>query len=816
MANKQTLPNMVDTKKTFVQGQSSPKLPSFDYRSGMRDIAGAMEQTNDFLNEYQKMKFEQFQAGLQNIELQQIHEMQDATDPCQLEEINKKYEKAYASQYKNDFWGDSYYQSRYYENWKARHTENQQKVYFQKQHDFSAIQATATLNELSNTIALTNSPEEVYSLLRNGEAMLANSKHLTAQDKFKLMSDFYKQSVGNLYSSNPNKAVAWLNYAGNAYDKYGVNSSEIIRKAEDYNLQKARLELSIAKEQKKILDSIEQDKKDAAISDAYSLLVKQKIGEDVSRDDLDNAAMNLVDLGYGKEANEFFKAYNPSSKSETAKQRAIENIGTRINNLSNLSGEERIAEENRIKEDIRKNRNLGYINDSLNETWLENLSGTGKKFDISYFTQKAKTEGLSKDDLDELDTAVANEFITATSKNAVIDINDRFKNISQYTNQIYQGEIYSEEQIDGLDITDKERVDLKKELKERRTSLGFDTPDTEKFYSLMNKGDYNKASSIYKTLPQSKKEKAVKYAQDIIKQKQNENYAKAYDLVWEGNLNRADINQLLGNKYITVEQANSLGEQLIKYKSDIISNSVSGVASDIINGKITTQEQLDKRFIDLPVSDSTDNNYKQLLSLLNEKNKPYEQILNSAFVIVDGSVKKDVFGSYNPKGLANAQQLKNVLLSAYNEILSSNNPNKLQILQQQFSTENILKLSQMFRVTFDEAFTYNIPKSYSAEEAVADWKQGNLGLLSEYAEETPAEPIDETPAEEDRTISSRIKEGLTDLKDTATKGWNWIKAQFGDNDLSRDVEKSMDNVDETGGLSTIRKEDLPKIDFSEA
>ena len=646
--------------------------------------------------------------------------------------------------------------------------------------------------------------------------MLANSKHLTAQDKFKLMSDFYKQSVGNLYSSNPNKAVAWLNYAGNAYDKYGVNSSEIIRKAEDYNLQKSKLELSIAKEQKKILDSIEQDKKDAAISDAYSLLVKQRIGENISRDDLDNAAMSLVDLGYGKEANEFFKAYNPSSKSETDKQRAIENIGTRINNLPNLSGEERIAEENRIKEDIRKNRNLGYISDSLNETWLENLSGTGKKFDISYFIQKAKTEGLSKDDLDELDTAVANEFITATSKNAVIDINDRFKNISQYTNQIYQGEIYSEEQIDGLDITDKERVDLKKELKERRTSLGFDTPDTEKFYSLMNKGDYNKASSIYKTLPQSKKEKAVKYAQDIIKQKQNENYAKAYDLVWEGNLNRADINQLLGNKYITVEQANSLGEQLIKYKSDIISNSVSGVASDIINGKITTQEQLDKRFIDLPVSDSTDTNYKQLLSLLNEKNKPYEQILNSAFVIVDGSVKKDVFGSYNPKGLANAQQLKNVLLSAYNEILSSNNPNKLQILQQQFSTENILKLSQMFRVTFDEAFTYNIPKSYSAEEAVADWKQGNLGLLSEYAEETPAEPIDETPTEEDRTISSRIKEGLTDLKDTATKGWDWIKAQFGDNDLSRDVEKSMDNVDETGGLSTIRKEDLPKIDFSEA
>ena len=61
MANKQTLPNMVDTKKTFVQAQPSPKLPAMDYRSGLRDVAGAMEQTNDFLNEYQKMKFEQFQ-----------------------------------------------------------------------------------------------------------------------------------------------------------------------------------------------------------------------------------------------------------------------------------------------------------------------------------------------------------------------------------------------------------------------------------------------------------------------------------------------------------------------------------------------------------------------------------------------------------------------------------------------------------------------------------------------------------------------------------------------------------------------------------
>lgn len=235
-----SLPNTTDTQRTFVKTVDSPKVPAMDYRSGFKDVATAIDNTNKFLDTFSKMKYEGFQADLDRLELEHLHEMQDATDPCQLEQINEKWKKNYDSALKDDFWAKSYYKSQYYKNWQARNQEAQQKLYFAKQHEFAEICATDTLNKMAETASLLSNPNDVEQYIRNGEAMLAQTEHLTAENKYKLMSNFYKDTVSRLYNSDPNKAVAFLNSVGNKYDGYGVSSEEIKKKAEDYNKAKAR------------------------------------------------------------------------------------------------------------------------------------------------------------------------------------------------------------------------------------------------------------------------------------------------------------------------------------------------------------------------------------------------------------------------------------------------------------------------------------------------------------------------------------------------------------------------------------------------
>lgn len=230
-----SLPNTTDTQRNFIKTVDTPKVPAMDYRSGFKDVGAAIDNTNKFLGEYSQMKYEGFQADLDRLELEHLHEMQDATDPCELEEINQKWQKNYNTALKDDFWAKSYYKSSFYKKWQDRNHEAQQKIYYAKQHEFAEICATSTLNKMAETASMLDNPADVQQYLVNGEAMLANTKHLTAEAKYKLMTNFYKDTVSRLYESDPNKAVAFLDSVGNKYDAYGVSSEEIRNKAENYN-----------------------------------------------------------------------------------------------------------------------------------------------------------------------------------------------------------------------------------------------------------------------------------------------------------------------------------------------------------------------------------------------------------------------------------------------------------------------------------------------------------------------------------------------------------------------------------------------------
>ena len=280
MAKVPSVPSMIGTEKTMVNGAMSPQVPTIDFRSGFKDVAGVVKQTQEFIQEYTKIKYEDFQSQLQNLELQQLHEMDDASDPCELEEINKKYDRAYKTALGDDVFAKGYYNSRFYQNWQTQHQANQQRKYLQKQHDFTKIQTAATLNEMASTLSLYSNPADIHQVMINAEAMLDNTTHLSAEEKFSLMSSFYQSAVGKIYTNNPNNAVAWLDYAGNSYDKYGLDANEFRVKARNYNEAKQNEAYALQQKEWKV-KKIENDIK---LGKLASLIVTGQAGvEDVKK-----------------------------------------------------------------------------------------------------------------------------------------------------------------------------------------------------------------------------------------------------------------------------------------------------------------------------------------------------------------------------------------------------------------------------------------------------------------------------------------------------------------------------------------------------
>ena len=325
-----SLPQTTDTKKGFIKTVDSPRVPAMDYRSGFKDVAGAIDNTNKFLGEYTKMKYEGFQADLDRLELQHLHEMVDAKDPCELEAINERWNKEYDNALKDDFWAKSYYKSNYYNRWKDRNQEAQQKLYYRKQHEFAEICANSTLNKLSETAAMLDTPEDIAQYLRNGEAMLANTEHLTAENKYKLMTNFYKDTVSKLYNSDPNKAVAWLDYAGESYDQYGLDKEEVRTKAEAYNRARKR---EAEQDYKRSL-ALQKQANDIELG---KLAAKIATGEAGVEDIKQASDAGLFTTNPFKEA-EMYKALNKKEKreSETPNFQSVRQL-VRTNQFDNIS-----------------------------------------------------------------------------------------------------------------------------------------------------------------------------------------------------------------------------------------------------------------------------------------------------------------------------------------------------------------------------------------------------------------------------------------------------------------------------------------------
>lgn len=593
-----SLPNTTDTQRNFIKTVDTPKVPAMDYRSGFKDVGAAIDNTNKFLGEYSQMKYEGFQADLDRLELEHLHEMQDATDPCELEEINQKWQKNYNTALKDDFWAKSYYKSSFYKKWQDRNHEAQQKIYYAKQHEFAEICATSTLNKMAETASMLDNPADVQQYLVNGEAMLANTKHLTAEAKYKLMTNFYKDTVSRLYESDPNKAVAFLDSVGNKYDAYGVSSEEIKTKAANYYK---------AKERERLADIARAQRMEEKANKALTTQLKARILQNPEQaESIINEAANTNDAvyvgvadwyrkGLGKDTN---KARSPLSQeitSELVSGKTPEEVYKSHPELVNDS-DARTALKAAIdipkklspseKEDIIKqvkaeiasldteDKFYDYIAEPekltrANVYASEALKNVGKQYGYgeNNVVDSLKTDILNArtlDDVEKLRGNIATSGLSAKDKNTLLEkANTRENNIRTRLSG-EESKAYREET--------RENKRREKEFKQASNEA------EDSLYSYENQGSdkyFSEAQKVWEKLsPEAKRRVRATYTRlakdekkedkDLLKQSQQLRYNELNTMRREGTLTQDLIDEEAEKENISSKQADKLSENLWK------------------------------------------------------------------------------------------------------------------------------------------------------------------------------------------------------------------------------------------------------------
>ena len=730
MANKQSLPTMNETKGSFVNTSAMGNVVAPEYKEQKwSTVARIGEGIVGVSNAFKNMKHTEMMAKLDNLAQQNLHKLGDATDPSQLPDLINEANQSYDDLFKDDPYGKSFYESDLYNTFKLKNDANIEKTVTALNHKFSSIQAIKTGNEISSDIALMSDPERMTKALAMYEKQL-DGLELTAEEKFKIMTDVTKDSFGKVFTNSPNNAVAWFDYSNGAYNKYGIDGAEIKEKAKQKDLQQFKLEQYYKNQKIKEEDREKKQKKEAAEKRAYDTVLSYKLGNKTAEEvKLEAEALNSE--GYSKEAFTLLSKAFPESKQETQKQITINNIGTRINELSNIQDEVlRDAEIELLEMEIEEASNLNLISKDLEKKWKSKLSPEEKN-DLDYFLEKAETGSLNGDDENDLDDLVAKEKITDTQRSSVLTKNDRNKNIAQYHNAILKDEITTPEQIDGLEgVNDKQKVTLKEALRKHRTDMGYDNPNVENAYSYLNKGDTKGFFKALKDIPESKRLLLLDKFRDKVQKAQNQNYEKLQVKLADNKLNMNTLEAVYQDRLINFDQYKNLKNESVNRAVKEATTSTAEIYKRIINGEIRTETELDKVYSDVDVN--TPNyliNYNALKSLLDEKSKPYYDILNKAFSTIDGFLKKDALGNNTTAAVKNAETAKRQILYIFTQHMQDDRIT-LDKMREIFSPNNITALAQVYSVDLNDLTeSYkNVGASYDKDEFTATF--GNMDANS--------------------------------------------------------------------------------------
>ena len=804
MANKQALPNgLLSANVGDISSPAPNRVVAPEWKEQKFKIASNLAKGVVGISaSYKDMKHTEMLAKLDNVQQQNLHALGDATDPCQLPELVKQANESYDTMFKDDYYGKSFYESEVYKKFKQSNELKVQQKVQEMNHKFAGIQAVATGNEISSDIALMTDPNRMSGALRTYEAMLSQME-LTADEKFRIMSEVTKSAFGKVLANNPNNAVAWYNASQGAYDKYGVNGADLMDKAKQKNIQNYRLLKSLEDEKRKEEKEARQQAKDDAESSAYSTALNYKLGN-INADDVYLKAKELDSLGFSQEAYTLVSKAFPQNKTETQKQIATQKIGDRINNLGNINDEiTKKAEIELIEMEIEENRNLGYVSDSLYKQWKNSLTSKSKEDILSDIKTKAETGSMNNDDFDFLDDLVASEKITTTQREAIVRKNERNLDIAKYENKILNDNITTHSEIDALDISNEQKVSLKNILNKHRTDMGYDTEYVEDAYRAINSGEYENVLKSLLKIPESKRQPILDKWKAKIQSAQVENYEMLQGLLAEGDITLADVESEYQNRNINFTQYKTLKDTIIANEVNRARTEASEIAQKIINGDIRTQGQLDEVYND--VSTSTPyylTNYNALRALLDDKSKPYWEVLNRAYNTIDNFLKKDAFGNNTTIAIKNSAEAKRQLLLIFNQQMDNKNIT-IDKMMEIFSPDRVTALAQVYAVDFNDlSQAYkDVGQPYNKEafvKALGDIDLNNIQSLdvNQFIK------IQDSDEEQSETKNKSVIEKIGGWIDSVS-GYLKKTTPRKESEKSSDINKAMlevDNIEFDDGL----------------
>lgn len=606
MANKQTLPNTQRFQESYINTNGAPQLPSIDYKSPLRGIAGVIEQTRDFENTYTKLRYEGYQAQGTKLMSDMAHAMEDAKDPCELEDIRRNYESQLNRIGGDDIFGKSYRKSQYFTNFKNEWDLNAEKMYLNRMHAFEEIAATANAQDIANAVSESTNPDDIMSAAFSYEGSLSSIPHLSAEKKYNLMNGMLKTVIGNTAALNPDTADAIVDKYGEQLGTYGIDTADIKAKTDTrrralraearaeanqrrQEIKEAR-ESTLANLKAKIL--MNPNQADQIISEASTiddrLFVglsdwnRKRVGKNNESPYKQQLLSYLSGEGTPQEKIKAFYEENPEALFDSGSRSAIDQY-LQINPKGESSKEEDevLAEARKAAEskenwtkfvddnfiDLASYSNTRTFRDDINKKY----GITTEKYPDTIINRIKSNPEFSQQDIDSMRISVQNDpLLSPAERNKIHDELDKKQNV---LDKREEKEEKAREKTQKEQTTAQKEVDKQNSLRALNEARNATTSSEVDDVIMRNRGvlseaDKGKALAIRNSLRKDEATAQNKTEAQIVKDKHDKNYFDMQSNI--DSLTQAYIDQAADDNMISYSQARSLTKQLQKNRDNQI------------------------------------------------------------------------------------------------------------------------------------------------------------------------------------------------------------------------------------------------------
>lgn len=232
MANNQTLPSLTRARPTNINTNGNPLMPKIRVESPLRQIGGVVDTVNKFTQEYADIKNQGYAMEATGLMQNMAHEMEDATDPCDLTRISQAYDEKINNIGGDDFWAKGFRNSLAFKKMQNNFALNKEKLLLQGTHKFTEIEQSSNADRLANALASSRSPADINDSLMQFNRDLGATQHLTAEAKLKIMQKAMNGTLGNVIANNPEVAKNFTDTYGEYWGKYGLDTTDVISKSD--------------------------------------------------------------------------------------------------------------------------------------------------------------------------------------------------------------------------------------------------------------------------------------------------------------------------------------------------------------------------------------------------------------------------------------------------------------------------------------------------------------------------------------------------------------------------------------------------------